>query len=46
MIAFRPDGTVMEANDLFLAAMGYARDEVIGRHHSMFLYRESRDSAE
>lgn len=45
MIAFRPDGTITEANDLFLAAMGYARDEVIGRHHSIFLYGESRDSA-
>ena len=45
VIVFRPDGTITEANDLFLATMGYARAEVIGRHHSIFLYRESRDSA-
>ena len=44
MIAFRPDGTITEVNDLFLAAIGYPRTELIGRHHSLFLYRESRDS--
>jgi methyl-accepting chemotaxis protein len=27
------DGTVLEANDLFLQALGYSRDELRGRHH-------------
>ncbi len=44
MIVFGMDGTIREANDLFLAALGYRRDEVLGRHHSMFLYHDSPDS--
>jgi methyl-accepting chemotaxis protein len=36
-IEFALDGTILEANDNFLNAMGYARDEVIGRHHRMFV---------
>jgi len=46
MIVFRLDGTIVEANDLFLAAMGYRREEVVGRHHSMFLYRQDAGSAD
>jgi methyl-accepting chemotaxis protein len=37
MIAFRPDGTVVEANDNFLSLLGYTLDEVRGRHHRMFV---------
>ncbi|MDE2580276.1 MAG: PAS domain S-box protein [Rhodospirillales bacterium] len=44
MIAFALDGTILEANDLFLATMGYRREEVEGHHHSMFLYQDSRES--
>jgi methyl-accepting chemotaxis protein len=44
MIAFAMDGTVLEANDLFLAAMGYRREEVLGRPHSLFLYHDRPDS--
>jgi methyl-accepting chemotaxis protein len=36
-IEFALDGTILEANDNFLNAMGYARDEVLGRHHRMFV---------
>lgn len=36
VIEFMPDGTITSANDLFLDAMGYAREEVIGRHHRLF----------
>ncbi|MGE8103203.1 methyl-accepting chemotaxis protein [Allorhizobium sp. NPDC080224] len=36
IIEFEPDGTIVEANDNFLKAMGYDRSEVIGKHHSMF----------
>ena len=45
MIVFAMDGTIQEVNDLFLTATGYRRDEVLGRHHSMFLYDDSRESA-
>ncbi|CNI45637.1 PAS domain S-box protein [Yersinia mollaretii] len=36
MIIFKPDGTVKHANKLFLQAMGYQQDEVIGKHHKLF----------
>ncbi|GJE02219.1 methyl-accepting chemotaxis protein [Methylobacterium isbiliense] len=36
-IEFAPDGTILDANDNFLAAMGYARDEILGQHHRMFV---------
>ncbi|WGJ89329.1 methyl-accepting chemotaxis protein [Achromobacter mucicolens] len=37
IIEFELDGTIMRANDLFLNAVGYRADEVLGRHHSMFV---------
>ncbi|MFL4555052.1 methyl-accepting chemotaxis protein [Yersinia kristensenii] len=36
MIIFKPDGTVKHVNTLFLQAMGYQREEVIGKHHKLF----------
>lgn len=36
VVEFAPDGTILDANDSFLAVAGYARDDVIGRHHRMF----------
>ncbi|MBE7200313.1 MAG: PAS domain-containing methyl-accepting chemotaxis protein [Parafilimonas terrae] len=44
VIAFDLDGTVIEVNDNFLAAMGYTRAEVIGQHHSLFVEPGHRDS--
>ena len=46
VIEFDLDGTILEANANFLAAMGYMLSEVQGRHHSMFLAPGQRDSAE
>lgn len=37
VIEFSPDGTIIEANDNFIKALGYGRDEIVGRHHSMFV---------
>ncbi|MEM9838436.1 MAG: methyl-accepting chemotaxis protein [Pseudomonadota bacterium] len=37
LIHFRPDGTIIKANDNFLATMGYAEEEIIGKHHRMFV---------
>ena len=37
VIEFRLDGTVVEANDNFCKAMGYAPSEIVGRKHSMFV---------
>ncbi len=46
VIEFELDGTIIAANDAFLATMGYSFDEIKGRHHSMFVepaYRASAD---
>ena len=37
VIVFDMDGTVREANPLFLSLMGYTADEVRGKPHAMFL---------
>ncbi|RBQ34146.1 MULTISPECIES: PAS domain-containing methyl-accepting chemotaxis protein [Rahnella] len=36
MIAFTPEGVVLEVNDLFLSSMGYNRNEVMGQPHRIF----------
>ncbi|WP_428308095.1 methyl-accepting chemotaxis protein [Lacipirellula sp.] len=36
VISFNLDGTVVEANDNFLACLGYSLDEIKGKHHRMF----------
>ena len=36
MIEFKPDGTVLAANENFLNTLGYRLDEIVGQHHSMF----------
>ena len=45
-IEFKPDGTVIKANDNFLGVMGYSPAEVQGKHHSMFVEPDCRDSAD
>ena len=35
-ISFSPDGTVTDANKLFLDTMGYSYAEVVGKHHRIF----------
>ncbi|MCH2395605.1 methyl-accepting chemotaxis protein [Oceanibaculum sp.] len=45
VIEFAPDGTIITANQNFLKAMGYGLKEIQGKHHSMFLERADRDSA-
>ena len=46
VIEFEMDGTILRANDLFLSAMGYTLSEVQGRHHSMFVEPQTRESPE
>ena len=45
VIEFNMDGTIVTANENFLRAMGYSLDEIQGKHHSMFVMPEDRDSA-
>ena len=44
VIEFNLDGTIVTANDNFLAAMGYRLDEIKGKHHSMFVDAAERES--
>jgi methyl-accepting chemotaxis protein len=37
IIEFSPDGTILDANENFLKAIGYSLNEIVGKHHSMFL---------
>ncbi len=46
VIEFKLDGTVITANENFLAALGYTLDEIRGRHHSMFVEPAYKDSVE
>jgi methyl-accepting chemotaxis protein len=45
VIAFNMDGTVIHANKNFLDALGYSLDEIVGKHHSMFVPVDQRDGA-
>ena len=44
VIHFTLDGTITDANANFLTTMGYALDEVRGRHHSLFVCDAERGS--
>ncbi|ADZ90108.1 methyl-accepting chemotaxis protein [Marinomonas mediterranea] len=35
-IFFTPDGKILDANPLFLKAVGYELDEIVGKHHRIF----------
>lgn len=38
IIEFEPDGTILNANDNFLSAVGYSFDEIKGQHHRLFCF--------
>lgn len=46
VIEFDMDGNILDANENFLAAVGYALDEVKGRHHGMFVGHAHSESLE
>lgn len=46
VITFKLDGTIVDANDNFLNAMGYSLSEIKGRHHSMFVSPDYAASAD
>ena len=45
VIEFDLDGTIVEANENFLQALGYTLAEIKGKHHSIFVPTGERDSA-
>ncbi len=46
VIEFSLDGTVITANDLFLAVVGYTLDEIKGQHHRLFVDQATAASPE
>jgi PAS domain S-box-containing protein len=46
VIEFDTNGIVCFANDSFLDAMGYKSEEVIGKHHSIFVFDDEKNSDE
>lgn len=46
IIEFEPDGTIVDCNDNFLHAVGYAREQIMGKHHRIFCEKEYSNSPE
>ncbi|WP_350332934.1 methyl-accepting chemotaxis protein [Coralliovum pocilloporae] len=46
IIEFKPDGTILEANENLLKTMGYRLDEIKGKHHSIFVPDDVRQTAD
>lgn len=46
VIEFNLDGTIITANQNFLATLGYSLEEIKGKHHSMFVDPANRDGGE
>ncbi|MCP4560583.1 MAG: PAS domain S-box protein [Bosea sp.] len=46
VIEFDTAGTILDANETFLRTVGYARDEVVGKHHRIFVEPEIAASAD
>jgi methyl-accepting chemotaxis protein len=46
IISFKPDGTIIHANNNFLNALGYTLDEVEGKHHRIFCDRDYINTSE
>ena len=45
VIEFNLDGTILTANDRFLATVGYRLEQIRGKHHRMFCEPEEANSA-
>jgi methyl-accepting chemotaxis protein len=43
VIEFDVRGNILTANDLFLKAVGYSLEEIVGQHHSLFMDPADRD---
>ena len=46
VIEFNMDGTIIDANENFLAAVGYKMSEIKGQHHRLFVAADERNSPE
>ena len=46
VISFKIDGTIIQANEIFLNTLGYLSDEVVGKHHRIFCESKFVNSSE
>ena len=46
VIEFDMSGTILDANENFLATVGYTREEVVGQHHRMFMPEQEARGAQ
>ncbi len=46
VIHFDLDGTVLDANENFLSVLGYTLEEIVGKHHSLFVEPAYKNSPE
>ena len=46
VIEFRPNGEILTANENFLNLMGYDEQEIVGKHHRIFVEKEYANSLE
>ena len=46
VIEFEPDGTIIDANDNFLNTVGYTLNEIVGKHHRIFVRPDYAASSE
>ena len=44
IIEFKPDGTIISANENFCRTLGYQLSEIVGKHHRIFLRPEDASS--
>lgn len=45
-IEFTPEGNILSANDIFLKTVGYTKEEIVGKHHRIFVEAEYASSLE
>ena len=46
IVSFEPDGQIIEANENFLATVGYSAEDIVGEHHRIFMGRKESESRE
>ena len=46
IIEFELDGTVINANEIFLQMFGYDLDEIVGKHHRIFCDPDYAETSE
>ena len=46
VVEFKPDGTIITANSIFLELMGYTLEEIVGKPHHIFVDKQEAASPE